>query len=107
MLLLVDGSALVLPETADYWNSQLEDWTYVHDTPLARSVGVEGYNIRTAPEDLLEQNGPADCTLKIKNPPGGSKVFPASEIVSVDALALVRFGLRAADDPRITNLLHR
>ena len=47
---------------------------------------------------------PADCRVKIKNHPGGSKAFPASEIVSVDALALVRFGLRAADDPRITNM---
>ena len=95
--------AKFLRETADCWNSQIDDWTYVHDTPLARSVGVDGYYIRIAPEDLLKHNGPADCTVKIKNHPGGSKAFPASEIVSVDALALVRFGLRAADDPRITN----
>ncbi len=95
--------AKFLRETADCWNSQLEDWTYVHDTPLARRVGVEGYYIRIAPDDLLQHNGPADCTVPIKNHPGGSKAFPASEIVSVDALALVRFGLRAPDDPRIAN----
>ncbi|MGA8230313.1 MAG: hypothetical protein WB795_02435, partial [Candidatus Acidiferrales bacterium] len=29
--------------------------------------------------------------------------LPASAVVSPDALALVRYGLRAADDPRITN----
>ena len=40
--------------------------------------------------------------MKIKNLSGNSE-FPAPEIVSVDALALVRFGLRAADDPRIVN----
>jgi glucoamylase len=95
--------AKFLRETADCWNSQIEDWIYVRDTPLAQRVGVDGYYIRIAPEDLLKHDGPADCTVKIKNHPGGAKAFPASEIVSVDALALVRFGLRAADDPRILN----
>jgi glucoamylase len=98
-------TAKFLRETADCWNSQLEDWTYVRNTPLAKSVGVDGYYIRIAPEDLLEHDGPADCTVKIKNHPGGFKAFPASEIVSVDALALVRFGLRAADDPHIKNTI--
>ena len=95
--------ARFLRETADCWNSQIEDWTYVRDTELAKRVGVDGYYIRIAPEDLLDHDGPADCVVKIKNHPGGSKAFPASEIVSVDALALVRFGLRTADDPRILN----
>lgn len=97
--------AQFLRETADCWNSQIEDWTYVRGTALAKRVGVEGYYIRIAPEDLLEHDGPADCIVKIKNHPGGTESFPAPEIVSVDALALVRFGLRAADDPRILNTL--
>jgi glucoamylase len=92
-----------LRETADCWNSQIEDWTYVWGTSLAKSVGVDGYYIRIAPRDLLRHDGPADCTVQIKNHPGGSKAYPAAEITSVDALALVRFGLRAADDPRILN----
>jgi glucoamylase len=95
--------AAFLRETADCWNSQIEDWTYTRDTALAKRVGVDGYYIRIAPDDLLEHDGPADCVVKIKNHPGGSKSFPAPEIVSVDALALVRFGLRAANDPRILN----
>ena len=33
----------------------------------------------------------------------GENVYPASNIISVDALTLVRFGLRKADDPRIVN----
>lgn len=97
--------ARFLRETADCWNSQIEDWTYVRGTDLARRVGVDGYYIRIAPDDLLEHHSPADCTVKIKNHPGGSKAFPAPEIVSVDTLALVRFGLRAADDPRILNTI--
>jgi glucoamylase len=92
-----------LRETADCWNSQIEDWTYVEKTDLAKEVGVDGYYIRIAPAHLLKHNGPADCMIEIKNHPDGTKAFPASEIVSVDALALVRFGLRAADDPRILN----
>jgi glucoamylase len=64
---------------------------------------VDGYYIRIAPDDLLDHAGPADCTIEIKNHPGGTQAFPAPDIVSVDALALVRFGLRAADDPRILN----
>ena len=95
--------AVFLRETADCWNSQIEDWTYVADTALAKRVGVEGYYIRIAPDDLLEHDGPASCTVEIKNHPGGEKSFPAPEIVSVDALALVRFGLRAANDPRMIN----
>jgi glucoamylase len=95
--------ATFLRETADCWNAKVEDWTYVRGTDLANRVGVDGYYIRIAPDDLLDHPGPADCTLEIKNHPGGTQKFPAPDIVSVDALALVRFGLRAADDPRILN----
>ena len=41
--------------------------------------------------------------ILIKNRPLELTKFHFSEIVSVDALALVRYGLRAADDPRILN----
>jgi glucoamylase len=91
-----------LRETADGWNAQIEDWTYVRDTDLARRVGVDGYYVRLAPPEVLKHGTPADCTISIKNQPGPGR-FPASEIVSPDALALVRFGLRAPDDPRIVN----
>ncbi len=93
--------ATYLRQTADCWNAQVEDWTYVRDTALARRVGVAGYYIRIAPSDLLSHDGPANCTVEIKNLDGGAQRFPAADIVSVDALALVRFGLRSADDPRV------
>ena len=41
--------------------------------------------------------------MTIKNRPAGKARKAAVDVVSVDALALVRFGLRAADDPRIVN----
>lgn len=45
---------------------------------------------------------PANFTIVLKNQ-SGPGTFPAADIVSPDALALVRSGLRAADDPRIVN----
>ncbi len=39
--------------------------------------------------------------MPIKNRPPGQALMEAARIVSPDALALVRFGLRSADDPRI------
>ena len=44
-----------LRETADVWNAGIERWTYVTRTPLARSVGVEGYYVRIARRARVEQ----------------------------------------------------
>jgi glucoamylase len=41
--------------------------------------------------------------VPIKNRPSDQSKGPAALIVSLDALAFVRFGLRAADDPRIAS----
>ncbi len=41
--------------------------------------------------------------MTLKGRPPAKKGIPITEIVSVDALALVRFGLRAPDDPRIVD----
>ncbi len=90
-----------LRETADAWEAQLDTWLFARDTALARKVGVTGYYVRMAPADLLQHPDLTECRIKIRNHPGGTEEFPAAEIVSVDALALVRFGVRAADDPRM------
>jgi glucoamylase len=92
-----------LRDTADFWNSRVDRWTYVTDTPLAHHVGVEGYYVRIAPPDVGEASSPANGYVPIKNRPPGESVEPAAQIVSPDALALVRFGVRAPDDPRILN----
>ncbi len=95
--------AAYLRDTADFWNDSIERWIYVKDTDLARQVGVEGYYVRIAPPDVADAASPAGGFVPIKNrPPEQSEVL-ASQIVSPDALALVRFGLRAPDDPRIIN----
>jgi glucoamylase len=92
-----------LRETADCWNDQIERWTYVAGTQASAIAGVEGYYVRIAPPDAGGAASPKDGFVPIKNRPPGDTDKPAEAIISPDALALVRFGLRAADDPRILN----
>src|SRR5208282_683063 len=40
-------------DIADYWNSRLEDWTAVRDTPLAQKYGLPGYYVRVAPAQAI------------------------------------------------------
>ena len=95
--------AAFLRETADAWNAAIEKWIYVKNTELAAKTGVEGYYVRVAPPDAGAAPTPVHGYVPIKNRPPGDSLQPAAEIISLDALALVRFGLRAADDPRIVN----
>lgn len=95
--------AIYLRETSDGWNDQVERWTYATDTAIGKAAGVEGYYVRIAPPDSAEAGSPKDGYVPIKNRPPGDAERPAKEIVSPDALALVRFGLRSADDPRIVD----
>lgn len=93
----------VLRDTADYWNEQIEKWTYVTGTEEAKRVRVDGYYVRIAPVDACDASSPAGGFVAIKNRPPGESTAPFGQIVSPDALALVRFGLRAPDDPRIVH----
>ena len=88
-----------LRATADSWNAQIEHWLYVRDTPLARRCGVDGYYVRIAETDLED----GDEYVDIRNRDAADTRHRADDIVATDALALVRLGLRAADDPRILN----
>lgn len=90
-------------ETADIWNSSIERWIYVSGTRLAREIGVDGYYVRISPIDVAESGSPKDGYVPIKNRPPADTNMKATHIISPDALALVRLGLRAAEDPRIVN----
>ena len=94
-----DAAARYLRETADAWNDSIERWTYVTSTELARRVGVDGYYVRIAPGDSTSP----ERRVAIKNHPRSESWMPYSDLVSPDALALVRFGLRSANDSRIVN----
>lgn len=91
-----------LRQNADTWNDNIERWTYAVNTDLARQVGVEGYYVRITPDDGDGTLSPLLGSVTIKNR-GYGPDMAAAEIVSPDALALVRFGLRAPDDPRMLN----
>lgn len=95
------GAAAYLRETADAWNASLERWTYVTGTDLAQQLGIDGYYVRIAPPEVADASSPEQGFVPVKNRPPGASLEPAAHIVSPDALALVRFGLRAPDDPRI------
>ncbi|MGH7135981.1 MAG: glycoside hydrolase family 15 protein, partial [Pirellulales bacterium] len=98
-------TATFFRETADAWHGDIDHWTYVCDTPLARKVGVAGYYLRVAPPNRegepVKYHGRSELWYR----PSRDQDRPPWEIVSVDALAYVRFGLRAPDDPRILDTI--
>ena len=99
------GIAQYLRETADMWNDQVERWTYVTGTEIANKLGVDGYYVRISPPDVAESASLSQGFVPIKNRPASQSEEPVTQIVSPDALALVRFGLRAPDDRRILSTI--
>jgi glucoamylase len=98
-----EREAQYLREVADTWNDQIERWTYASNTELAKSLGIEGYYVRISPLETSDAASPLDGFVAIKNRPMEDYNQKASMIISPDALALVRFGLRDANDPRMLN----
>ena len=104
---LVAGAALCCPpasdwavELADFWNSNIERWTSVSDTPLAHRLAVTGYYVLVLPEQTLERRDILHAVVPIHNRPGNERVR-GDELVGTEFLQLVRFGLRRPDDPLI------
>jgi glucoamylase len=95
------GLANYLRETADAWNETIERWTYVAGTELAKRVGVKGYYVRITPANPTDIELPTAGVVAVKNRPWEQNTAPREQMVSVDALALVRFGLRSPQDPRV------
>jgi glucoamylase len=96
-------AAAYLRETADAWNASIERWLYVEGTELGRLHGVDGYYVRVARPDQAEAASPRNGFVPIKNRPPAEATGPPALMVNLDALALVRFGLRTPNDPRILN----
>lgn len=92
-----------LLETADCWNEQIENWTYVSDPDPA--LGVAGYYVRMGNDLPTDIAGAGSGMTAIRNQITGKSELPTRQVLSPDALALVRFGLRAADDPRILDTI--
>ena len=91
-------------ETADVWNTSIERWMYVSGTNWCRKFNIKGYYVRIAPM-TGEGVSQIQKDVFIKNVSAAEDTRLARHLVSPDALALVRFGLRAADDPRILDTI--
>ena len=87
-------------ELADDWNTSIEDWTYARGCRLAREHGVDGSYVRIASPEVLA-GAPISTQVTLRNRPPESSMAPADEMIGTDFIALVRFGLRLPDDPRI------
>jgi glucoamylase len=87
---------------ADYWNAQIEAWAFVQGTALAKDLGVGGYFVRTVPLDAMTDQRLLTEPVVIKNLSYNPNL-PANAQVCADCLQLVRYGLRAADDPAVTD----
>lgn len=97
------AGAAFLRDTADAWYDAIDEYTYATGTPLAARHRVPGYYMRVTPPEMIEHASVGDLRVEMPNHPAGDKTARAIDVVSPDAIALVRFGLRKADDPRVLN----
>ena len=85
--------AQYLRETADAWRDSIDRWLWREEASTQERFGVSGYYVRAW--DIPDTKRPA------YRPKEGE---PKSSI-SVDVLALARFGIRPPNDPRIVDTL--
>jgi glucoamylase len=104
---LVAGAALLpAPEDewavalADFWNAQIEAWTTVADTDLARQYDIPGYYLRVAPPAIVAGAGAGTAIVPIRNR-GDDGGLRGDQQVGTEFLQLVRFGLRRPEDPLV------
>ena len=96
--------ASYLRETADAWYDCIDRWMYASGTDRSANFSVDGYYVRVAPvDDESSEISRMKHAVPIKNVLEGMATSSAADLISTDVLALVRFGLRRADDPRIRN----
>ena len=83
--------------TADFWNAEIERWLVARGGPLAAQEGIPAHYVHLAPGAILTDPDALATPIPLHNQPT-PRAIPAAELVSLDFLALVRFGLRRADD---------
>jgi glucoamylase len=98
-----NATGTYLREIADVWNTSIERWMYVTDTDWCKQYNVKGYYVRIAPVNNNESGSRFQANVNVKNVQATEDKRKASHLISPDALALARFGLRAATDPRMKN----
>jgi glucoamylase len=99
--------AQFLEEQADWIEHHLEDWTVTNSGVL--HPDVKRHYMRIRPPECGEPYAREGCgreTVHISNrAPGEQTEYEAREIIDAGFLELVRYGVRAADDPLIVDSL--
>ncbi len=95
------AEAELLRSTADAWNDAVDLYLYASGTALAKKYGVDGYYLRLTPDKIIDDGDLDSLWLHLENHVALGGHHKAVNVVSPDALALTRFGLRAANDPRM------
>jgi glucoamylase len=99
--------ARFLEEHADWIEGHLEDWTVTNNGVL--HPDVKRHYMRIRPPECGDPYAHEECgreMVHINNiPPGERTEFEAREIVDAGFLELVRYGVRAPDDPLIVDSL--
>ncbi len=97
------AAAEFVTEYADFLESHIERWCVTESGTLVPGIPRHYVRIRPASVDEpVPDEGPDLGTIHLPNlSPDEPNSYPAGEIVDGGFLGLVRFGVRAADDPLI------
>ena len=92
---------------ADFLERHVEPWTVTTEGALLPGVSRHYIRIHPVdPNDVEPNENPNTGVLELRNrPPGATFAFPAKDIVDAGFLDLVRYGIRAPDDPIIVDSL--
>jgi glucoamylase len=93
--------ATYLREVADVWYTSIDRWMYVSGTDWSQRFDIDGYYVRITQMEIVEGVPQLKDLVVIRNVAEEENTLATIHLVSPDALALVRFGLRAANDPRM------
>jgi glucoamylase len=89
--------SLLAASVAQDWERRIDDWLYVSGTDLDTHYGTAGHYVRINPSLADARHG----TMQIRNREQTERAI--ADVVGFEFLALVRYGLRAANDPRIVD----
>ncbi len=89
-------------DVADYWAAHLEDWTFTHSGCMADH---REYYERIAGTLAAGADQVGRAVLPVANLPSGVGRVEECAVVDGGFLELVRYGVRAADDPHIVQTL--
>ncbi len=102
-----EGTATFIQEYADFLEAHVERWTVTRRGTLVKGIPQHYVRIRPASTAVpVPVDGTDLGTVRLPNlPPEAPNEFPASEVVDAGFLDLVRYGVRAPDDPLVVDSL--